>query len=82
MNDASAAPNPIGRSLSSAELVTTIAHFHRAEIARMAGWRDRLDRTTNWAITVVAAMLSIFFTRAQQADAAFFSIRSIGIFHR
>jgi uncharacterized membrane protein len=25
----------------------------------MAGWRDRLDRTTNWAITVVAAMLSV-----------------------
>lgn len=25
----------------------------------MAGWRDRLDRTTNWAITVVAALLSV-----------------------
>ena len=25
----------------------------------MAGWRDRLDRTSNWAITVVAAMLSV-----------------------
>nr|WP_246696609.1 DUF2270 domain-containing protein [Methylobacterium planeticum] len=36
-----------------------LAHYHRAEIARMAGWRDRIDRTTNWAITVVAAMLSV-----------------------
>ena len=25
----------------------------------MSGWRDRLDRTTNWAITVVAALLSV-----------------------
>jgi uncharacterized membrane protein len=25
----------------------------------MAGWRDRIDRTTNWAITVVAGMLSV-----------------------
>jgi uncharacterized membrane protein len=41
------------------ELITVLAHFHRAEIARMAGWRDRIDRTTNWAITVVAAMLSL-----------------------
>jgi uncharacterized membrane protein len=41
------------------EFVTVVAHFHRAEIARMAGWRDRIDRTTNWAITVVAAMLSL-----------------------
>ena len=45
--------------LSRGEFVTTISHFHRAEIGRMAGWRDRIDRTTNWAITVVAAMLSL-----------------------
>ena len=45
--------------LSPGEFVTTISHFHRAEIGRMAGWRDRIDRTTNWAITVVAAMLSL-----------------------
>ena len=25
----------------------------------MAGWRDRIDRTSNWAITVVGAMLSV-----------------------
>jgi uncharacterized membrane protein len=42
-----------------AEFINVLAHFHRAEIARMAGWRDRIDRTTNWAITVVAAMLSV-----------------------
>jgi uncharacterized membrane protein len=42
-----------------AELITVLAHYHRAEIARMAGWRDRIDRTTNWAITVVGAMLSV-----------------------
>jgi uncharacterized membrane protein len=41
------------------EFITFLAHFHRAEIARMAGWRDRIDRTTNWAITVVGAMLSV-----------------------
>lgn len=50
--------------LSSGEFVTTISHYHRAEIARMAGWRDRLDRTTNWAITVVAAMLSLSLSTA------------------
>src|SRR5690606_39234315 len=41
------------------ETVTALAHSYRAEIARMAGWRDRIDRTSNWAITVVAALLSI-----------------------
>lgn len=41
------------------EYITVLAHFHRAEIARMAGWRDRIDRTTNWAITGGGAMLSV-----------------------
>jgi uncharacterized membrane protein len=45
--------------LTSSEYVTTMSHYHRAEIARMAGWRDRLDRTTNWSLTVAAAMLSV-----------------------
>ena len=44
---------------TSAEFINTVAHFHRAEVGRMAGWRDRIDRTTNWAITVVAGMLSV-----------------------
>jgi uncharacterized membrane protein len=44
---------------TSTEYINLLSHYHRAEIARMAGWRDRIDRTTNWAITVVAAMLSV-----------------------
>lgn len=44
---------------TTGEFITVMSHFHRAEIARMAGWRDRIDRTTNWAITVVAATLSV-----------------------
>jgi uncharacterized membrane protein len=28
-------------------------------MGRMSGWRDRIDRTTNWAITVAGAMLSV-----------------------
>lgn len=44
------------------EYITVVAHYHRAEIARMAGWRDRIDRTTNWAITLTAAMLSLTFS--------------------
>jgi uncharacterized membrane protein len=44
---------------TSTEFITVLAHYHRAEIARMAGWRDRIDRTSNWAITAAAAMLSL-----------------------
>ena len=44
---------------TSTEIVNTLAHFHRAEMGRMSDWRGRIDRTSNWAITVVAGMLSI-----------------------
>jgi uncharacterized membrane protein len=46
------------------EAVTAAVHYYRAELARMAGWRDRIDRTTNWAITVVAALLSVSLSTA------------------
>ena len=39
-----------GFPTTSTEFITLIAHYYRAEIARMAGWRDRIDRTSNWAI--------------------------------
>ena len=44
---------------TSIEFINTLVHYHRGEIARMSGWRDRIDRTINWSITVVAAMLSV-----------------------
>jgi uncharacterized membrane protein len=49
---------------TSSEYVTLIAHYYRAEMARMSGWRDRIDRTTNWAITVAGAMLSVSLSTA------------------
>jgi uncharacterized membrane protein len=39
--------------------VTALVHYYRGELSRMMSWRDRLDRTTNWAIGALAAMLSI-----------------------
>lgn len=41
------------------ESTTAMVHYYRAEVSRMMSWRDRLDRTSNWAITVVAALLSV-----------------------
>jgi uncharacterized membrane protein len=52
-------PAWLGIPKTSSEYVTLIAHYYRAEMARMSGWRDRIDRTTNWAITVAGAMISV-----------------------
>jgi uncharacterized membrane protein len=50
---------------NSPEAITMLAHYYRGEIARMISWRDRLDRTTNWAIGALAAMLSISLSTGQ-----------------
>jgi len=44
---------------NSAEFVNSVSHYYRGEMSRMISWRDRLDRTTNWAIAGGAAMLSV-----------------------
>jgi uncharacterized membrane protein len=50
---------------SSAEYVNSLSHYYRGELARMMSWRDRLDRTTNWAITGAGAMLSVSLASPQ-----------------
>ena len=45
--------------LSSSERIALLSHYYRGELARMTSWRDRIDRTSNWALTVVAALLSV-----------------------
>src|SRR2546425_10571072 len=44
---------------NSSEFTNALSHYYRGEMARMISWRDRLDRTTNWAIAGGAAMLSV-----------------------
>jgi uncharacterized membrane protein len=64
-------PDTSARSLSpifptnSVEFVNALSHYYRGEMARMMSWRDRLDRTTNWAITGVGAMLSLSLSSPQ-----------------
>lgn len=50
---------------NTVEFVNALAHYYRGEMSRMMSWRDRLDRTTNWAITGVGAMLSVSLSSPQ-----------------
>jgi uncharacterized membrane protein len=50
---------------NSVEFINALAHYYRGELSRMMSWRDRLDRTTNWAIAAVAAMLSVSLSTPQ-----------------
>lgn len=54
----------IGRGLFEEDMGpgSAMAHLYRGEIHRMERWRDRLDRTTYWAVTVIAAILTWAFS--------------------
>lgn len=43
-------------------LASLTGNFYRGEIERTASWRGRLDQTTNWAVVVVAAILTWSFS--------------------
>ena len=63
--DISAKPGSPIFPTNSVEFVNALSHYYRGELSRMMSWRDRLDRTTNWAITGVGAMLSISLASAE-----------------
>ena len=44
---------------NSVEATNVMIHYYRAEMSRMNAWRSRLDLTSNWAITVVAGLMSV-----------------------
>lgn len=42
-----------------------VAHLYRGEIHRMKHWRERLDRTTNWAVITMIGILTWSFSNPQ-----------------
>ncbi len=54
----------IGREMveQSTGLGSVAAHLYRGEMERTVGWRDRLDTTTNWAVTVMSAIVAYSFS--------------------
>jgi uncharacterized membrane protein len=52
-----------GYRMKSGEFTTAMVHFFRAEVQRANIWRQRLDTTTNWAVVVTGATLSIAFSQ-------------------
>nr|WP_256290900.1 DUF2270 domain-containing protein [Halobellus inordinatus] len=41
---------------------SAMAHLYRGELHRMKLWRERLDKTTNWAVVVIAAIITWAFS--------------------
>ncbi|HEY6871250.1 MAG TPA: DUF2270 domain-containing protein [Geobacteraceae bacterium] len=58
--------------LTRPETITSLVHYYRAEVTRSLAWRERLDRTTNWAVGSVAAFLGFAFSHPEIHHSLFF----------
>ena len=54
----------IGREMvdKSTGMGSVVAHFYRGEMSRVTTWRQRLDETLNWAVTLISAILVYAFS--------------------
>lgn len=59
-----------GESLSATAL-NALVHLYRAEVGRMTAYRQRLDTSTNWAITSSALVTTFSLGNAEIPHAAF-----------
>ena len=68
------------RSLYDPGYVNAMSHFYRGELGRIMVWRQRLDMTTNWAITSSTAIITIAFsTRGVPHIIFFFNLAIVAV---
>jgi uncharacterized membrane protein len=60
------------RSVYDPGYVNAMSHFYRGEMSRIMVWRQRLDVTTNWAITSSTAIITISFSTREVPHIIFF----------
>ena len=60
------------RSIYDPGYVNAMSHFYRGEMGRIMIWRQRLDITTNWAITSSTAIITIAFSTREVPHIIFF----------
>jgi uncharacterized membrane protein len=44
------------------DFLSLIGHVYRGELGRATSWRTRIDRTTNWAVVLIATLLTWAFS--------------------
>jgi uncharacterized membrane protein len=62
----------VQRSIYDPGYVNAMSHFYRGELSRIMVWRQRLDMTTNWAITSSTAIITIAFSNRDVPHIIFF----------
>ena len=65
-------PAPTPPAPLDASYVTAMSHFYRGELGRIMAWRQRLDTTTSWAITVTSSIFTVAFSFREVPHLIFF----------
>ena len=55
------------KSFLKGDTATVMSHFYRGELGRMMMWRDRLDRTTNWAILGITGLITFSWNQSEHS---------------
>lgn len=58
---------------------SVVAHLYRGEIDREVSWRERLDSTTNWAVTVIAGIVAYSFSSGDATHSILLVTMGIGV---
>lgn len=61
-----------GPSLKDPCYVNTMVHFYRGELGRIMNWRQRLDVTSQWAITSTTTIITVAFSFREIPHIVFF----------
>jgi uncharacterized membrane protein len=65
-------PSPRPAARFDSVYVNAMAHFYRGELGRIMVWRQRLDTTTSWAITVTSTIFTVAFSLRDVPHIIFF----------
>lgn len=57
-----------------------MGHFYRGEMSRATTWRDRLDRTSNWAVVLVASLVTFAFSAENPHSILLLGMLIVGFF--
>ncbi len=49
-------------AMERSDFLSLMGHFYRGELSRATTWRDRLDKTSNWAVVITATLLTWAFS--------------------
>lgn len=72
MSEPQPVPEPPKAGRFDPVYVNAMSHFYRGELGRIMVWRQRLDVTTSWAITLSSAVFGFAFANREVPHIIFF----------